>query len=59
MNRRLNNALQSAASAFWAIANMRVTEETDKAEVLALCMSIAKVELQTIENYLKNGEAKK
>jgi hypothetical protein len=30
----------------WAIANMQITENTDKGEVLALCMSIARIELE-------------
>ena len=40
------HALKSAHDALWAIANMQITENTDKGEVLALCMSIAKVELE-------------
>ena len=43
-------ALKSAKDALWDIANMQITEYTDKSEVLALCMSIAKLEL------LKDGE---
>ena len=35
------HALKSAHAALWAIANMQVKEETDKGEVLELCMSIA------------------
>ena len=38
------HALKSAHAALWAIANMQVQEETDKGEVLALCMSIARLE---------------
>ena len=40
------HALKSAHDALWAIANMQIKEETDKGEVLALCMSIARVELE-------------
>jgi hypothetical protein len=40
------HALKSAHAALWAIANMQVQEETDKGEVLALCMSIARRELE-------------
>ena len=40
------HALKSAHAALWAIANMQVQEETDKGEVLALCMSIARIELE-------------
>lgn len=36
----------SMYDALWAIANMQVQEETDKGEVLALCMSIARIELE-------------
>ena len=39
------HALKSAHDALWAIANMQIKEETDKEEVLALCISIAKIEL--------------
>ena len=38
--------IASMKDALWAVANMQITETTDKAEVLALCMSIAKIELQ-------------
>lgn len=37
--------LQSMRDALWAIANMQITETTDKGQVLALCMSIAQIEL--------------
>ncbi len=40
------HALKSAHAALWAIANMQITENTDKGEVLALCMSIARIELE-------------
>ncbi len=40
------HALKSAHAALRAIANMQVQEETDKGEVLALCMSIARLELE-------------
>ncbi len=40
------HALKSAHDALWAIANMQITENTDKGEVLALCMSIAHIELE-------------
>ena len=33
-------------SALSCIANMQITEHTDKGEVLALCMSIARIELE-------------
>lgn len=39
----------SMANALWAIANMQVDEHTDKSEVLALCMSIAKIEIEKME----------
>ena len=39
------HALKSARDALWAIANMQITETTDKSEVLALCVSIARLEL--------------
>lgn len=40
------HALKSARDALWTIANMQITENTDKSEVLALCMSIARIELE-------------
>ena len=40
------HALKSAHDALWAIANMQITENTDKGEVLALCMAIARIELE-------------
>ena len=45
-NVRLIAAAPSMYDALWAIANMQVQEETDKGEVLALCMSIARLELE-------------
>ena len=42
------HALKSAHAALWAIANMQVQEETDKGEVLELCMSIARLEYNKI-----------
>ena len=45
-NARLMAAAPSMHDALWAIANMQVQEETDKGEVLALCMSIARLELE-------------
>jgi len=45
-NVRLIAAAPSMYDALWAIANMQVQEETDKGEVLALCMSIARIELE-------------
>ena len=36
----------SMASALWAIVNMQVIPESDKGEILALCMSIAQIELR-------------
>jgi len=49
------HALKSAHDALWAIANMQVQEETDKGEVLALCMAIARIELEkcSTENDIK------
>ena len=40
------HALKSARDALWAIANMQITENTDKCEVLELCVSIARIELE-------------
>jgi len=40
------HALKSAHDALWAIASMQITENTDKGEVLALCMAIARIELE-------------
>jgi len=45
-NLHLICAAPSMHDALWAIANMQVKEETDKGEVLALCMSIARIELE-------------
>ena len=45
-NVRLMAAAPSMRDALWAIANMQVKEETDKGEVLELCMSIARLELE-------------
>ena len=42
-NVHLMAAAPSMHDALWAIANMQVQEETDKGEVLALCMSIARL----------------
>jgi hypothetical protein len=39
------HVLKSAKDALWAIANMQITEHTDKSEVLEACMSIARIEL--------------
>ena len=39
-------AAPSMYGALLAIANMQVQKETDKGEVLALCMSIARLELE-------------
>ena len=47
------HALKSAHDALWAIANMQITENTDKGEVLALCMSIARVELEKCSTYFR------
>ena len=47
-NARLIAAAPSMKDALWAIANMQVTKHTNKAEVLALCMSIAKIEMEKI-----------
>jgi hypothetical protein len=45
-NVRLMAAAPSMYDALWAIANMQVQDETDKGEVLALCMSIARIEIE-------------
>jgi hypothetical protein len=37
---------KSMRDALWCIANMQITTETDTSEVLALCMSIARIELE-------------
>ena len=37
---------QSMCDALWAIANMQILEHTNRAEVLALCMAIARIELE-------------
>ena len=42
------HAIKSAHDALWAIANMQIIESTNKSEVLALCVSIAKIELEKI-----------
>ena len=39
----------SMAGALQSIANMQVTPESDKGEILALCMGIAKIELDKLE----------
>jgi hypothetical protein len=40
------HALKSARDALWTIANMQITENTEKGEVLDLCVSIARIELE-------------
>ena len=45
----LLDSAPSMYGALWAIANMQIQEETDKGEVLALCMSIARVELEKVQ----------
>ncbi len=45
-NVRLIAAAPSMHDALWAIANMQIKEETDKGEALALCKSIALLELE-------------
>ncbi len=45
-NVRLMAAAPSMYDALWAIANMQIKKETDKGEVLALCMAIARIELE-------------
>jgi hypothetical protein len=52
-NVRLMAAAPSMYDALWAIAHMQVQDETDKGEVLALCMSIARLE---IEKYSTAGK---
>jgi hypothetical protein len=52
-NYRTEHILKSAKDALWIIANMQITENTDKSEVLEACMSIARIELircSTAEN---------
>ena len=50
MKNATEHALKSAHDALWAIANMQIKEETDKGEVLALCKSIALLELEQREH---------
>jgi hypothetical protein len=45
-NVRLMVNAPSMRDALWCIANMQITTETDTSEVLALCMSIARIELE-------------
>lgn len=40
---------QSMYDALWAIANMQIKDDTDHKEVLALCMGIAKIEIEKEE----------
>lgn len=42
----LMTVASSMRDALWAIANMQVKEETDRGEVLEICMSIARLELE-------------
>jgi hypothetical protein len=49
-NVRLMAAAPSMYDALWVIANMQIREDTDKGEVLALCMSIARLELEKCSN---------
>ena len=48
-NARLIAAAPRMYDALRAIDGMKITEETDKAKVLAICMAIAKIELENIE----------
>ena len=43
---KLIAAAVSMYDALWCIANMQIQKETNKAEVLALCMAIASIELE-------------
>ena len=45
----LFDSATSMHDALWAIANMQIQEETDKGEVLELCMSIARFELDKVQ----------
>ena len=45
-NAKLIAAAPSMYNALKAISNMQITENTDKSEVLSLCMSIAKIALE-------------
>lgn len=47
-NARLIANAPSMKDALWAIANMQITEHTNRAEVLALCMSIARCEMDKL-----------
>ena len=47
-------AIESLKSALRAIANMQIKEDTDRGEVLTLCMSIAQIELEKQE--IREGE---
>jgi hypothetical protein len=53
LNVRLMAAAPSMYDALCAIANMQIQEETDKGEVLALCMSIARIELEKCSGVLR------
>lgn len=52
----MEKRIESMRDALWAIANMQITPDTDTAEVLALCMGIAKIELEKEKNYGKLGQ---
>ena len=45
--------IKSMRDALWAIANMQITEHTNHKEVLALVISIAKIELEKLELGIK------
>lgn len=47
-----NAFIGSMITALAAIANMQVKEETDKGEALALCISIARLELEKLQRTL-------
>ena len=48
-NARLIAAAPRMYDALRAIDGMKITEETDKGYVLAMCMTIARIELENIE----------
>ena len=51
------NLIESMHNSLWAIANMQIGPETSQGEVLALCMSIARIELEKVKRWLENKEA--
>jgi hypothetical protein len=45
-NRRLRNNLEAKLHVLECIANMQITESTNTSEVLGLCMSMARLEME-------------